>query len=73
MQLVKHGEKVVAVIERQWEKAYLTAQQGKQEWVPLFTVNSQAPVAEIDPATRQVRMCTGQAVTDQLKVVLHDN
>jgi Restriction endonuclease len=74
MQLVKHGDKVVAVIERQWEKAYLTAQQGKQEWVPLFTVSSsQFPVAEIDPATRQVRMCAGQAVTDQLEVVLHDN
>jgi len=35
---VKHGDKIVAVIERQWEKAYLTAQQGKQEWVPLFPI-----------------------------------
>ncbi len=73
MQLVKHGDKIVAVIERQWEKAYLTAQQGKQEWVPLFPIGLATPIAEIDPVTRQVRMCAGQAIVNQQEVVLHDS
>ena len=73
MQLVKHGKKVVAIIERQWEKAYLTAQQGKQEWIPLFPVGLAIPIAEIDPVTRQVRMCAGQAIVNQQEVVLHDS
>ncbi len=73
MQLVKHGDKIVAVIERQWEKAYLTAQQGKQEWVPLFPIGLALPIAEIDPVTRQVRMCAGQAIVNQQEVVLHDS
>jgi hypothetical protein len=73
MQLVKHGDKIVAVIEKQWEKAYLTAQQGKQEWIPLFPIGLAIPIAEIDPVTRQVRMCTGQAIVNQQEVVLHDS
>jgi hypothetical protein len=72
MQLVKHGEKVVAIIERQWEKAYLTAQRGKQEWVPLFHLGLASPIAEINPVTRQVRMCAGQAIVNQQEVVFHD-
>ena len=72
MQLVKHGDKIVAVIERQWEKAYLTAQQGKQKWVPLFLIGLAIPIAEIDPVTRQVRMCAEQAIVNQQEVVLHD-
>jgi phage tail protein X len=73
MQLVQHGDKVVAVIERQWEKAYLTAHQGKQEWVPLFPIGLAIPIAEIDPVTHQVRMCAGQAIVNQQEVVLHDS
>jgi hypothetical protein len=73
MQLVKHGDKIVAIIERQWEKTYLTAQQGKQEWVPLFPMGLAIPIAEIDPVTRRVRMCAGQAIVNQQEVVLHDS
>jgi hypothetical protein len=73
MQLVKHGEQIVAVIERRWEKAYLTAQQGKREWVPLFPIGLATPIAEIDPMTRQVRLCAGQAIVNQQEVVFHDN
>lgn len=73
MKLIKHGEALIALIEHNWEKAYLTSQQGKQEWVPLFTIGSTAPIAEIDPVTRQVRLCTGQTVADQQEVVLHDH
>ncbi len=62
----------VAVIERQCEKAYLTAQQGKQEWVPLFPIGLAIPSAEIDPVTRRVRMCAGQVIVNQQEVVLHD-
>jgi len=73
MKLVNHGNTIIAIIEHQWEKAHLTSQQGKQAWVPFFTVGSQDPVAEIDPVTRQVRMCAGKTVADQLEVVLHDD
>jgi hypothetical protein len=73
MQLVKHGEQVIAIIERHWEKAYLTAQRGKQAWVPLFPIGLASPIAEIDPVTRQVRMCAGQAIVNQQEVVFHDN
>jgi len=73
MQLVKHGDKIVALIERQWEKAYLTAQQGRQEWVPLFPIGLAIPIAEIGPVARQVRMCAGQVIVIQQEVVFHDS
>jgi hypothetical protein len=69
MKLVKRGDTIVAIIERQWEKTYLISQQGKQEWVPLFLVGSQNPIAEIDPQTRLVRMDPGQALADEQEVV----
>jgi hypothetical protein len=43
MKLVKHGDTVVAVIEHQWETAYLMPQQEKQEWVELFLVGKGQP------------------------------
>lgn len=74
MKLIRHGEtQVVALIEHNWEKAYLTAQQGKLAWVPLFIVGSPRPAAEIDPVTRQVRVCAGQTMADQMEVMLHDD
>ena len=73
MRLVKHGEQVVAIIERRWEKAYLTAQQGKREWILLFPIGLATPIAEIEPVTRQVRMRTGQAIVNQQEVIFHDN
>ena len=72
MKLVKHGDTIVAVIEHNWEKAYLTACRGEQEWVPLFTLGSTSPVAEIDPVTRQVRMRVGYIAANVQEVVLHD-
>ena len=73
MKLVQHGDVIVAIIEHSWEKAYLTAQQGKQEWIPLFPGGLTAPIAEMNPVTRQVRMCAGQAIVNQQEVVLHDD
>jgi hypothetical protein len=73
MKLVNHNSMIIAIIEHQSEKAYLTSQQGKQAWVPLFTADSQDPVAEIDLVTRQVRICARETIPDQLEVVLHDN
>ena len=73
MQLVRHGEQIVAIIERGWEKAYLTAQQGRQQWVPLFPIGLAIAIAEIDPLTRQVRLCAGQAIANQQEVVFHDD
>lgn len=73
MKLVRHGDAIVAIVEHHWEKTYLTSQQGKQEWVPLFPSESTTPIAEIDPMTRQVRLAPGQTVLDQREVVFHDH
>lgn len=73
MKLVRHDDTIIALVGYNPEKAYLTSQQGKQEWIPLFTIGSATPIAEIDPVTRQVRMCAGQTIADQQEVVLHDH
>lgn len=73
MKLVRHtGEIVVAVIERNWEKAYLTSQQEKREWEPLLLVGDAVAFAEIHTTTHQVRLCEGRQLTEQCDVVLHD-
>jgi hypothetical protein len=70
MKLVRHGTTIVAIIERGWEKAYLTAQQRKRDWIPLFLTGSAQPVAEIHS---KVRVCVGQQIADQQVVVLHES
>jgi hypothetical protein len=69
MKLIRHGDIIVALVIRAWEKAYLVSQRGKQEWVPLFLVGSAQPVAEVHSATRQVRLCADQQIADQRSVV----
>jgi hypothetical protein len=68
MKVVKHGD---AVIEHGWGKSYLVAQQGTVEWVPIFLHRDTSPFAEIDPVSRQVRLCAGQELLDQKDVVFH--
>jgi hypothetical protein len=69
MKLIRHGDIIVALVERAWEKAYLASQRGKQEWVPLFAVEGMQPVAEVHSTTRQVRLCADQQIADQQSVV----
>jgi hypothetical protein len=71
MKLVKHGEAVVAIIEHQWEKAHLKAQQETGEWVALFLPGESTPYAEINPVSLNVRLCIGQELRDQKEVVFH--
>lgn len=59
MQLVRHGSAIVAIIERRWERDYLSSVRGRLEWVTLYLVGSTDPFAEIHTATRQVRLCEG--------------
>ena len=73
MKLVRHGnETVVAIIERGWEKAYLTSQQGQRDWEPLFLIGAAVPIAKIHTITHQVQLCEGQHLAEQCDVVLHD-
>ncbi len=73
MKLVRHtDERVVAVIERNWEKAYLTARQPLSEWEPLFLIGEATPFAEIHTMTHQVRLYEGRQLAEQCDVVLHD-
>jgi hypothetical protein len=71
MKVVKHGDTAVAIIEHGWEKLYLMAQRGTVAWVPLFLHEDAIPFAEIDPVSRQVRLCAGQELLDQQEVVFH--
>ncbi len=73
MKLIKHGDLVVAIIEKMQEKAYLTAQRGQQDWIPLFVIGSAVPVAEIHSKTLQVRVCVGQQIADQQDVMFGEN
>ena len=60
MQLVRHGSAIVAIIERRWERDYLSSVRGRLEWVPLYLVGGTIPLAEIHTATHQVRLCEGE-------------
>jgi hypothetical protein len=73
MQLVRHGSAVVAIIERRWERDYLSSVRGRLEWVPLYQVGSTVPLAEIHTGSRRVRLCEGQGqpLFDQQEVELH--
>jgi site-specific recombinase XerD len=71
MQLIKHGESVVAIVEHHWEKKYLKTQRASMKWVPLFLAGGTTTFAEIDPVSLQVRMSVGQALRDQQEVVFH--
>jgi hypothetical protein len=71
MKVVKHGDALVVIIEHSWEKSYLKAHQGKGEWLPAFLPGSTTPFAEIDPESRQARLCPGQELLDQKEVVLY--
>lgn len=71
MQLIKHGESVVAIVEHHWEKMYLKSQRASLKWVPLFLAGGTTAFAEIDPVSLQVRMCIGHALHDQQEVVFH--
>jgi hypothetical protein len=72
MQLVRHGSTIVAIIERRWERDYLSSVRGRLEWVPLYAVGSTVPLAEIHAATHQVRLCesAGQPLFEQQEVEL---
>jgi len=71
MQLVRHGSAIVAIIERRWERVYLSSAKDRLEWVPLYLVGGALPLAEIHTGTRQVRLCEGQSLFDQQDVELH--
>ena len=73
MQLVRHGSAIVAIIERRWERDYLSSVRGRLDWVPLYRVGSTVPLAEIHTATHQVRVCEseGQSLFFQQEVELH--
>ncbi len=73
MQLVKHGSAIVAIIERRWERDYLSSVRGRLEWVPLYRVGGTVPLAEIHTDTHRVRLCEGQGqpLFDQQEVELH--
>jgi hypothetical protein len=73
MKLIKHGDSIVALVERASEKTYLTTQREKQEWIPLFLVGSTTPIAEINSTSRLVRLCPGQALADEQRVAFHEN
>lgn len=70
MKLVRHREQVIAIFERAWEKAYLLARQGKEEWVPLYLTDQTQPqlCAEIHTITRAVRLHGEQLVPRELSV-----
>ncbi len=72
MQLVRHGSAIVAVIERRWERDYLSSVRDRLEWVPLYQVGGTVPFAEIHTTTHQVRLCEseGQLLLDQQVVEL---
>ena len=72
MQLVRHGSTIVAIIERRWERDYLSSLRGRLEWVPLYAVGGTVTLAEIHVATHQVRLCAGrgQPLYDQQEVEL---
>jgi hypothetical protein len=59
MQLVRHGSAIVAIFERRWERDYLSLARGSLEWVPLYPIGSDVPLAEIQTTTRRVRLCKG--------------
>jgi hypothetical protein len=71
MKVVKHGNALVVIIEHNWEKSYLKAHQGKVEWLPVFLPGSTIPFAEVNPVSRQVRLCPGQELLDSKEVVFH--
>jgi hypothetical protein len=71
MKVVRHRDAVVVIIEHSWEKSYLKTHQGKSEWLPVFLPGSTTPFAEIDPVSRQVRLCPGQELLDSQEVVFH--
>ena len=73
MQLVRHGSAIVAIIERRWERDYLSSVRGRLEWVPLYRVGGTVPLAEIHTGTHRVRLCEGQGqpLFDQQEVELH--
>lgn len=70
MKLVRHREQVIAIFERAWEKAYLLARQGKEEWIPLYLSGQEHPqlCAEIHPITRAVRLHGEDLVPSELSV-----
>ena len=72
MQLVRHGSAIVAIIERRWERVYLSSAKDRLEWVPLYQVGGTVPFAEIHTATHQVRLCesAGQPLLAQQEVEL---
>ncbi|MBV9229536.1 MAG: hypothetical protein JOZ18_09510 [Chloroflexi bacterium] len=72
MKLVKHGDAAILLIEHTWEKVYLKAQQGVLEWVPLFLPGEATPFAQIHAISHHMRLCAGQQVLDQQKVVFHE-
>lgn len=73
MKLVRHHEEVVALFERAWEKAYVLAHQGKQEWVPLYLPDQRQPCAEIHVTTRTVRLCGVYLLQTEQTVFFRDS
>lgn len=71
MKLVRHYEAVIAIFERAWEKAYVLAHRGEQEWVPLYLPDQPLPCAEIHVGTRAVRLCPGNHIQTEQAVLFH--
>lgn len=69
MKLVRHYEAVVAIFERAWEKAYVLAHRGEQEWLPLYLPGQPLPCAEMHVGTRAVRLCPGHGVQTEQAVL----
>lgn len=72
MKLVRHYDAVIAIFERAWEKTYLLARRGEQEWVPLYLPSQPLPCAEIHASTREVRLCHGHLVQTEQAVLFHN-
>jgi len=72
MQLVKDGDKSSLSLKDNGEKLTLTCSKANRNGF-RFSPSAWLPIAEIDPLTRQVRMCAGQAIVNQQEVVLHDS
>lgn len=73
MKLVRHYEEVIAIFERAWEKSYLLARQGEQEWVSLYLLGQSVPCAEIHTKTRVVRLCHGHLVQTEHTVLFRNS
>ncbi len=72
MKLVRHHEAVIAIFEHAWEKTYFLAHRSTQEWIPLALPGQAQPCAEIHSTTRSVRLCEGNLVQTEQRVIFQN-